>query len=204
MFELTRQRLENRRLQRDFARLLESRGRKLHMGCGDDYIEGRINVDSDPESKADLVMNVWMLRQLPDACVEAIESYHFFEHMHYFQAVWLLEQWFRLLAPGGGLVIELPDFEVCVRELGRHFDDAGHDMALGGIYGHPPDIKRRGIAHVHKWGWTFESLSAELGKAGFTGIGRHPVRQAYRPSTAFGRDMQLRARRPAAGEARPS
>ena len=188
--------VRDRRLRRALLLLLERKGRRLHVGCGDDYIEGCINIDADPESRADLVMYAGKVHLFPDACLESLESYHFFEHLTYYQAVWTLGEWFRILAPGGELLIEMPDLEVCVRELGHHRDGNGNDIALGGIYGNPGEVRRKGIGHAHKWGWTFEAIAGELRKAGFAEIARHPVRQTYRPSTSFDRDMQVRARRP--------
>lgn len=196
MFKKLKRLVRTHLLLRRYHRLLELNGRKLHVGCGDDYLDGYINIDADPASRADLVIDVSQLALFPGASVDLIESYHFLEHLYFFDATWTLRQWFRLLKPGGTVVIELPDLDVCVRDLGKHFSDTGYDLAMVGIYGNPPQVKRGGGSLAHKWGWNFNALSDQLSKAGFCDVRRHPVRQEYRKATAFDRDMQVRAMKP--------
>jgi SAM-dependent methyltransferase len=169
---------------------------RLHVGCGQDYRAGYVNLDINPDSRADLLLGVDDLGLFPDACAEEIVSFHVFEHLHLEQARRTLRQWWRVLKPGGSLLIELPNLEVCLREIGRHFDASGVDLALGGLFGYPVEVERCGLAHTHQWGWTPASLTAELEAAAFVEIAEHPIEQTDRPAARFGRDMQLRARRP--------
>ncbi len=93
---------------------------KLHLGCGDKYMEGYVNVDY-PQSehsvmkvKADLYSDMMDL-SYPDNSVDEIRSHHLFEHFNRAQALKLLLRWRRWLKPNGLLWIETPDFGACAR-----------------------------------------------------------------------------------------
>ena len=184
------------RLQKKINELIRDKGGKLHLGCGTDYLDGYINIDSSPDVGADLVMDVSRLVYFRDECIERIECYHFIEHLDYYFAIRMLKQFYRILKPGGMVLMELPNFDVCVRSLGQYFENNGFDLAMCGIYGHPPAITEDGISQLHKWGWTFAALENELDKIGFTGVVQHEIKQKYRDSTKFNRDMQIRAYKP--------
>lgn len=180
-------------LEKKINDLLINRGRKIHIGCGTDILEGYINIDSSPDVGADLLLDASRLNHFPDACVDTIESYHFLEHLDYYFAIKTLQHFYRMLTHGGVLLIELPDLDKCIKSIGLYTDHNDIDLAMCGIYGHPPAVKRDGLSQVHKWGWTFETLSGELSGIGFRQINRHDVKQTYREATVFDRDMQIRA-----------
>jgi SAM-dependent methyltransferase len=110
---------------------------KLHIGCGEKYLEGYINIDF-PQSehsvikiKADVYKDIRLL-SYDDNSVDEIRSHHLFEHFERADAIALLIKWRRWLKPGGKLIIETPDFYNCAvaytfaltqkrrMELGRH------------------------------------------------------------------------------------
>lgn len=175
-------------------RLASEKFLKIHLGCGQDYLPGYINIDSNPKVEADLTADD--LDLFPDNCADAIESYHFFEHLELQQAKTALKEWLRILKPGGLVIIELPNLAVCVQEIGKHFDKKGFDLAMAGIFSYPPFVEREGYPMIHKWGWSPETLGAELSSAGFVEVHQYPIRQTWRVANAFGRDMQIRATKP--------
>lgn len=183
-------------LEKKISDLLSNKSRKIHIGCGTDLLDGYINIDSSPDVGADLVLDVSKFNHFPDECVELIESYHFIEHLDYYLALRTLQHFYRMLVPGGMVLMELPDLDVCIRSIGKYTEHNGIDLAMCGIYGHPPAIKRDGISQVHKWGWTFNTLAKELSEIGFINIRRQDIRQTYREATVFDRDMQVRAVKP--------
>ncbi|MDJ0688717.1 MAG: methyltransferase domain-containing protein [Xenococcaceae cyanobacterium MO_188.B32] len=170
---------------------------KIHLGCGQDYIPGYVNIDSYPNAKADLIMDSRKLELLPAHCAEVIESYHFFEHLQLHEARESLRDWFRILKPGGLVILELPNLAVCTKEIGKHFaPQNGVDLAMMGIFSSPKLVKEQGYGMAHKWGWTPETLSIELSEVGFVNVHQHPIKQTWRLGTPWNRDMQIRAVKP--------
>ena len=110
---------------------------KLHIGCGEKYLDGYVNIDypqaehSVMKVRADIYHDIRTL-SYPNDSVEEIRSHHLFEHFMRADAIALLLKWRRWLKPGGALVIETPDFLNCAAayasaltqkrrmELGRH------------------------------------------------------------------------------------
>lgn len=88
---------------------------KLHLGCGEKYLEGYVNIDF-PEGehtvmkpKADIEADIRTL-SYPENSVDEIRSHHMFEHFTRAEALKLLSRWRGWLKPDGLLVIETPDF----------------------------------------------------------------------------------------------
>ena len=177
---------------------------KIHLGCGPDHREGWLNVDVNPDLRPDMVSRADSLPTLADGCAEAIECCHLFEHLTITEARAALREWRRLLTPGGELRLELPDFAQCVRLIGTDVD--GWDLGMIGLYGYPPAIDVEGAPQLHKWGWTPESLRAELEAAGFVDVRQVPITQTWRKAARYDRDMRLvsRVSGPAPVEAAPA
>lgn len=83
---------------------------KLHLGCGNDYKEGYVNVDlyPQPDYKID---EVWDIRSIPqpDNSVDEILSSHVIEHFDFKTGQEVLSEWYRVLKPNGILKLETPD-----------------------------------------------------------------------------------------------
>lgn len=89
---------------------------KLHLGCGQKYLDGYWNVDFPSEehtvqdySVADSVCDIKTL-EYPKGSIDEVRSHHFFEHFPRPVALALLCRWTDWLKPGGTLHIETPDF----------------------------------------------------------------------------------------------
>jgi SAM-dependent methyltransferase len=78
----------------------------LHLGCGTVHLEGWVNVDADPDTHPDLVADV---RELPYAndAADSLLACHLLEHFAHDDPV--LEEWHRVLRPGGRIVVIVPD-----------------------------------------------------------------------------------------------
>jgi len=110
---------------------------KLHLGCGERYLEGYVNIDYPPSQhtvmavKADIYKDIRELRY-EEGTVDEVRNHHLLEHFPRAEALKLLLTWRRWLKPGGKIFIETPDFEWSARaylyahtrkrkmELGRH------------------------------------------------------------------------------------
>lgn len=89
---------------------------KLHLGCGQRYLGGYINIDFPPEEHtvrekhpADQFADILSL-SYPPGSVEEVRLHHVFEHFTRPVAYALLASWNSWLMPGGVLHIEVPDF----------------------------------------------------------------------------------------------
>lgn len=90
---------------------------KLHLGCGQVYLEGYTNIDyplskhtAQLTSVADEFADLTKLNYKPDSISE-VRLHHVFEHFPRTQAIALLASWHSWLKKGGKLHIEVPDFE---------------------------------------------------------------------------------------------
>lgn len=109
---------------------------KIHLGCGNKYLEGYVNIDLPPneqtvmQAKADMYADIRTL-QFPDNSLEEVRSHHLFEHFNRAEALKLLVRWRKWLKVGGILYIQTPDFAGCIfkylfvplkfrMQLGRH------------------------------------------------------------------------------------
>lgn len=109
---------------------------KLHLGCGNKYLEGYVNIDLPPsehtvmDSKADIYADIRTL-EYPENSIDEIRLHHLFEHFTRAESLKFLVKWRKWLKVGGLLHIQTPDFSGCIlkyifaplkfrMQLGRH------------------------------------------------------------------------------------
>lgn len=100
---------------------------KLHLGCGERYLDGYENIDFPPSSHsvqkkfvADLQTDILRLRYAPQS-IEEVRIHHVYEHFPRPVACALLVSWYSWLKQGGILHIEVPDFQKTARVMLRPF-----------------------------------------------------------------------------------
>jgi hypothetical protein len=114
---------------------------RLHLGCGDVYLDGYRNIDlpSDarqveervrPDEHADI-----RYLNYPAGSVREIRLHHVFEHFDRVTALRLLIDWYEWLEEGGTLVIETPDFEAGARRFLKRRRRADRGKVLRHIFG---------------------------------------------------------------------
>jgi len=115
---------------------------KLHLGCGQRYLDGYVNIDfplsshtAQTESVADLHADIISLRY-PVESLDEIRLHHVFEHFPRPVACGLLANWYSWLKPGGVLHIEVPDFSKTARIMLNPFSS----------------FKKRAVAERHLFG----------------------------------------------------
>lgn len=143
---------------------------RVHLGCGDVYRRGYLNVDLPPKdgvasgtSRPDLESDVTRVSCPPDALAE-IRLHHLFEHFERAQALALLLRWYRWLRPGGQLRIETPDFEGCIANFSER-SAAEQGVILRHIFG-----SQEAPWAQHRDGWSASRFRYVLGELGFSSI----------------------------------
>lgn len=145
---------------------------KLHLGCGDEYRPGYLNIDRYDRSVADIVSDVIQL-PFESSTIDEIEADQLIEHMDYVHGRYALNEWFRILKPGGRLVLETPELKASMKE----FVSAGLNSKrsrLQWVYG----LDSPGL--THKSGYTFDLLEDDLKSLGFVSMTKlDPVTHVY-------------------------
>lgn len=152
---------------------------KLHLACGHDYQQDYINVDLYPTdgARTDAQFDVIKL-PYADNTVDEIRAFHIIEHFDWFQGQRTLEEWFRVLKPGGRLWLETPDFLTSCDAFVKGSPEFknmlyGHFFAMPWIPG-----------QTHKFLFTEDQLRMQLQWAGFKNTNRLPPCSGYvRPDT---------------------
>jgi SAM-dependent methyltransferase len=135
---------------------------RLNIGAGDKYMPGFINVDRHGDQ--DVVSDTHPLPFTTDFADE-IWAIHVLEHLHRSEAPQSLYEWFRVLKPGGRLILELPSLD----KIAQLIVDGEKNIRLTllGLYGDPRDHKPD---MLHKWGWSQSELLEALTGVGFERI----------------------------------
>jgi ubiquinone/menaquinone biosynthesis C-methylase UbiE len=122
---------------------------------------------------------------LPDNYVDAIFTSHTIDHFTRWEALEMLQDWHRMLKPGGIVVIEVADFVRCVLWL-FHPLPRKRRLAISQFYGNQWDR----IEHeTHRYLWSAGELRRELIR-----IGYNKVSVSHRTETHYpGRDMRVEA-----------
>jgi predicted SAM-dependent methyltransferase len=145
---------------------------RLHLGCGERYLDGYVNIDYPPSehtvqktSPADQLADITRLEYAPESVAE-VRLHHVFEHFDRPTALRLLIDWHEWLEEGGRLVIETPDFERSARAFTRRFRRGDPGTILRHVFG-----SHEAAWAVHWDGWYAERYLRTLGALGFGSIG---------------------------------
>lgn len=141
---------------------------KLHLGCGSKILEGFINIDARPADNV-IADNVKTLSLFKSGSVDLIYACHVLEHICRHERNAVLERWWEVLIPGGTLRVAVPNFEKVV-----HLYQNG--VPLGGLIGFLYGGQDYSF-NFHHYCWDFQSLEADLQKAGFSNIVRYDWRK---------------------------
>ena len=147
---------------------------KLNIGCGTDYKDGWINIDNNSDNNIKKLDLNWDLRNaLPfkDETIDFIFHEHFMEHLTPQESLKSLNDFKRVLKPGGVMRIAMPDMEDIF------------DLYKDNKWKSRPIIKNHGFQFVktraelvnmsfswwgHKWIYDWEELCRRLDEVGFT------------------------------------
>lgn len=135
---------------------------RLNLACGDDRREGWINIDFR-EDVADLVADVSDLKGIEDDSVDEILASDILEHFPVFRIPDVLDEWRRVLRPGGLLILRVPNLLVLARLI---VEGQALKAVIRNIYG-GHRWGQDGNWDAHHTGWVPNTLSQTLEQAGF-------------------------------------
>jgi hypothetical protein len=144
---------------------------KLHLGCGPEYLEGYINIDTSCSANSDLRLNFTRIEEhFNPGTVSEVVMIHSLSYLRLWQARDLFASICRLLKRSGQLVIELPDLGKCAQKVLAKQGDVGEYLeAVRGLYAFDLDqIKNKELFTPYAFGWSGWHLRLELERAGFT------------------------------------
>mgnify|MGYP001217405953 FL=1 len=146
----------------------------LHLGCGYRYWDGWVNIDSG-NYKVDVSADCRTLA-FPDDHADAIAAIALLEHFYLWEAEAALKEWYRVLKPGGKIILELP----CMDKVFSYIADClvgkkepAHNLSWWPLWGNPTKCDP---GMMHKWGYTAFDLHKLLEKVGFKEVSFQPAR----------------------------
>lgn len=81
---------------------------KINLGCGNDKMQGYINVDNDTACKPDVVADLTHRLPFKDNCAIIIRAHNVLEHLPGLSPMNLLKEIYRVLRPGGIFIFRVP------------------------------------------------------------------------------------------------
>jgi predicted SAM-dependent methyltransferase len=167
---------------------------KLHPHFhGEEWHE--IRLDLDPAVQPDIVCSITDMSPVADYSVDAVWSSHNLEHLQRYEVPQALDEFIRVLRPGGMLLMTLPDLRQVAQlvvedrlEDQAYTSPSGPITALDMIFGHTASLARGNRFMAHRTGFTARTLQKALVEAGFVDI-------AIRRGNCF--DLWASARKPA-------
>jgi len=114
---------------------------RINVGCGKKFEAEYYNIDLYEDLIADKLMSAVNL-DFEDNICEEVKAIQIIEHLSFFEAIYALNEFFRVLQLKGKLIIEIPDLmKACKFFLNSN--DEQKKVVLGWIYGVPD----KGLQH---------------------------------------------------------
>ena len=138
---------------------------RLHIGGTEPHPDWKI-LDIEARPEVDYVANASDLSQFEDKSIEVIYASHVLEHFSYKlenELIETLKEWYRVLQPGGELLISVPDLKsLCWLYTRPDLTYLQRHKLMEIMFGGQTDS-----TDVHKVGFDNELIAMYLGEAGF-------------------------------------
>jgi predicted SAM-dependent methyltransferase len=186
---------------------VDFQGKRLNLGCGKYLIPGWINADL--YRHADVMFDIRARWPIPDGRVIGVRLEHVLEHVAYpDDALHVIAECYRVLAPGGTVRLGVPDTEKAIRAHVEG-DDAQY-CRIARERWHPPEVQLT-IEHVnyhfrdryggHLCAYDRQLLLNLLSRAGFVGIQSAPFDHTLDREDREAGTLRLSGTKPSAQEA---
>lgn len=160
----------------------------LHVGCGfkkktqtthgfnsSEWEE--IRLDINPNVKPDFLGSMVDMSIIDTGSVDAIFSSHNLEHLYPFEVPKALQEFQRVLAKDGFLVLTCPDLQSICKLIAddqlthtAYISPAGPVTPLDILYGFRPSLSKGDLHMAHRCGFTRKVLHATLKTSGFESV----------------------------------
>jgi predicted SAM-dependent methyltransferase len=139
---------------------------RLHIGGKQHHPDWKI-LDVEPRPEVDYVGNATNLSHFNNDSIDIIYASHVLEHFYYNldnELVNTLKEWYRVLKPGGKVLISVPDLKtLCWLYLHPNMMPIERHHLMRVIFG-----GQTNVYDIHKVGFDFEIMIMYLEEAGFT------------------------------------
>lgn len=172
---------------------------KLNLGSGGIDYPGFLSVDLY-DKRSNIPMDITKL-DFDNNSVSEIMASHVFEHLNPYHSINILQEWLRVLKPGGKLSMEMPDIERLCKSFLTETNYYTKMGILNAVYGSVNTTSEGGpdnITSPHLFGWWPESLQNHLEAAGYVDISFPPEQwphpcdnlrvEAYKPALSINRE----------------
>lgn len=161
-------------------------GTFLHVGCGPKRAEQtpfanrgwqEIRVDIDESVHPDVIGTMIDMASIASSSVDAIFSSHNIEHLYPHEVPLALNEFLRVLRPGGFALITCPDLRSVCQLIAEdkltepaYVSPAGPIAPLDILYGHRASMATGNLYMAHRCGFTQKVLVGTLQAAGFAQV----------------------------------
>jgi predicted SAM-dependent methyltransferase len=138
---------------------------RLHIGGKESHPDWKI-FDALPRGETDFIGNAKDLSQFASNSISTIYTSHVLEHFHYLlnnELISTLEEWHRVLEPGGELMVSVPNLQaICSLYVDPRTPASARHHLMRMIFGGQTDEY-----DVHKVGFDQDTLGMYLQHVGF-------------------------------------
>ena len=147
---------------------------RLNLGCGNKILDGYLNCDYEDNyssNKPDVPCDI---KELPfeDNFADEILAVHVLEHFYVWEVEDVLNEWIRVLKPGGKLIIEVPCLDKIINAFIKFNGSPPINLAMWGLYGDPSYQDTR---MCHRWCYSEKQLEALLKQVNLKDIESKPA-----------------------------
>lgn len=167
--------------------MLRQGQKKLHIGCGENIIEGWLNADLVATSSQVAQLDATKTYPFADGTFDYIFSEHMIEHITYEEGQSLLKECFRVLKEGGKIRLSTPDLAFLIDLYHEDKSELQQRYIDWSARTFTPDAPRRSDTFVinnfvRAWEHTFiydeKTLRGALQSAGFANIVRRELNES--------------------------
>jgi hypothetical protein len=104
---------------------------KLNIGCGNNKLDGYINIDSVGKFNPDLIHDITQTLPYDDLSIDEILAASILEHFDKYMRFIVFFDWVRVLKIGGVVKVKVPDFKIILSKYKKF----GFDNFVDSIFG---------------------------------------------------------------------